>query len=295
MLHIQQIYLMKILKKSAFVSIILLSLAFSNKNERILLFPLLMDNKPAEPYITDRLKKEFNKNGYNNFVTSYRVQKILNEMKIDIENCNDSCLFSIANLVEADNILTGYIISDSNKFSITLSIRSVSTGSLESEISYEGVDFNDLLQFGFYYVSKGITKKRLPNDEQNGKMYTVSLDAFYINDVDFFRLTNGDPYPVFFILNENETPIWKSVFSNLRGYRTIKEKKVLSLVPTNEYKIIIYDAKLRQLDMEYKILSSPNTWPFSIKKHKIGEKSYIILNQTAENDFFYSPNEPIHK
>ena len=286
---------MKILKKGSLVFIILFSLAFSNKNERILLFPLLMDNKPAEPYINDRLKKEFNKNGYNNFVTNYRVQKILNEMKIDIENCNDSCLFSIANLVEADNILTGYIVSDSNRFSITLSIRSVSTGSLESEISYEGVDFNDLLQFGFYYVSKGITKKRLPNDEQNGKMYTVSLDAFYINDVDFFRLTNRDPYPVFFILNENGTPIWKSVFSNLRGYRTIKEKKVLSLVPTYEYKIIIYDAKLRQLNMEYKILSSPNTWPFSIKKHKIGEKSYIILNQTAENDFFYSPNEPIHK
>ena len=273
--------------------LILNNFIFSSKKERILIYPFKLNDKPADQYIIKRLKKELNNLGYNNFVSHSRIEYFLNQMQIDFENCNDSCLYTLGNLVEADKIITGYIVSDSNNYSIKSVLQSVKTGSIISETTYDASDKNDLYRFGIYYISRGLTKQKLPNNDEKGKMHTVSIKSLYIKDIDFFKLSNGDPYPIVFVLTENSIPIWKVSFSNLRGYRTVNEKKILSFVPTNQYKIKIYDSKLKQLNMEYIIESEPNNWPFSISKNKIGEESYILFNQKMENDFYYTPNKKL--
>jgi len=284
---------MKIFYQIALIIITILNIIISSPNDRILIYPFKQNNSPAEPYVIERLQKELDNLGYKNFVPQSRIEYFLKQIKIDLENCTDSCLYSIGTLANADKIITGYIISDSNNYSIHSSIRSVQTGLIISEITYEASDENDLYQFGIYYISRGLTKQRLPDEHKKGKMHTVSVKSLFINHVDFFKFSNGDPYPIIFVLTENSIPIWKITFSNLRGYRTVNEKQILSFSPNNQYKIKIYDAKLKQLNMEYIIESEPKNWPFSTNKYRIGEESYILFDQKVENDFYYTPNKKI--
>lgn len=269
-----------------------LSTVITSQNERILIYPFSFNEETAEHNIINRLKNELINLGFKNFVSQSRMEYFLNQMQTDLDNCNDSCLYILANLTEADKIITGYIISDSNNYSIKSSLRSVSSRSIISEISYEASDENDLYQFGVYYISRGLTKQNVAS-KKNGKMHTVSIKSLFIDDIDFFKLSNGDPYPIIFVLTENSTPIWKVSFSNLRGYRTVNQKKILAFVPSNKYEIKIYDAKLKQLNMEYTINSEPSKWPFSTNENKIGEKSYILLDEKIENEFHFTPNKKL--
>ena len=263
------------------------------QNDRFMIYPFKSNDTTTEQRIMNRLKKELGNLGIKNFVSMTRIEYYLRQMKIDLENCNDSCLYVLGELVDADKIISGQIIlSDSNKFSIKSSLHSVSSRSIINDISYNASDEVDLNQFGIYYIAKGLTAKNSSN-EKGGKMHTVSIQSLFADETDFFKLSNGDPYPIIFVLTENSIPIWKVSFSNLRGYRTVNEKKILSFVPEHHYKIKIYDAKLKQLNMEYTIEPGPNEWPFTISKNKIGEKSYILFNQKFEKDFYFMPNKKI--
>jgi len=281
------VYYLKIIGLFFFVSNII---AF--QNDRIMIFPFKVYNVASEQRIMSRLKNELNNLGFKNLVSQNRIEYFLNQMEIDSENCNDSCLYTLGQLADADKIISGHIFSDSNNYSIKSSLHSVSTQSIITDISYNASDEIDLNQFGVYYIARGLTGQNL-SEENGGKMHTVSIKSLYINEIDFFKLSNGDPYPVIFVLTENSIPIWKISFSNLRGYRTVNEKKILSFVPEHEYKVIIYDAKLKQLSMEYIIEAEPNGWPFATHKNKIGKKSYILFNQKFEKDFYFMPNKKI--
>lgn len=262
------------------------------QNDRLMIFPFKIYNVKSEQKIMNRLKNELINLGFKNLVSQNRVEYFLNQMKIDLENCNDSCLYTIGQLVDADKIISGNILSDSNNYSIKSSLHSVSTQSIITDISYKASDEVDLNQFGIYYIARGLTGQNL-SEEKGGKMHTVSIKSLFVDESDFFKFSNGDPYPIIFVLTENSIPIWKVSFSNLRGYRTVNEKKILSFLPKHDYKIKIYDAKLKQLNMEYTIEAGPNEWPFATNKNKIGEKSYILFNQKFEKDFYFMPNKKI--
>jgi len=45
--------------------------------------------------------------------------------------------------------------------------------------------------------------------------------------------------------------------------------------------------------MEYTINSEPSKWPFSTNENKIGEKSYILLDEKIENEFHFTPNKKL--
>ena len=284
---------MKSLTKNFVVILLYLAtIATSFQNERILIYPFAVNNKIEDQTIVSRLKNELSNLGYNNFVSPERIDLSLGKIKLDLENCNDSCLYALASLVEAEKIITGYVLSDNNNYSITSSMRSVATRSIISEIKYDASDETDLYQFGVYYISRGLTKKNI-DDNLKGKMHTVSIKSLFIDEIDFFKTSSGDPYPIIFILTENSIPIWKVYFSKLRGYRTVNEKKILAFVPNNRYQVKIYDEKLKQLKMEYVIEPEPNNWPFSANKNDIGEKSYIMFDQKIENDFYFTPNKKL--
>ena len=197
-------------KNFVIILLYLVNIATSFQNERILIYPFAVNNKIEDQTIVSRLKNELSNLGYNNFVSPGRIDLSLSKIKLDLENCNDSCLYALASLVEAEKIITGYVLSDNNNYSITSSMRSVATRSIISEIKYDASDETDLYQFGVYYISRGLTKNI--DDNLKGKMHTVSIKSLFIDEVDFFKTSSGDPYPIIFILTKIQFPYGKYIF-----------------------------------------------------------------------------------
>ena len=111
---------------------------------------------------------------------------------------------------------------------------------------------NHLNELRIYYID--LVQRKVLNDNTIPKMGNVTLNRFFINNVEifsendyiFYYLKKYDVYGTKFDLKETGNDLWKTILSNLGySYYIDKENNIISYqIRNNKYEIILVDESL---------------------------------------------------